>query len=183
MRIFLSIPVPDVVKNIKQMLQLKLQNARLRLLSPTTVIEQAHQRIDDASNRTLTAITRLIDLQNERLANNRAQLRILGPNQKLSGAKSELLSKKTRLIRSIQDKLLKDDERLRSLARVLESVSPLPTLSRGYAIVRDQDSASVLTKKSQLEMGQRVVTQITDAIFVSKIEKIENAEEEGPGIK
>jgi len=170
-------------KNTKQMLQLTLQNARLRLLSPTTVIEQAHQRIDDASNRTLTAITRLIDLQKERLANNRAQLRILGPNQKLSGAKSELLSKKTRLIRSIQDKLLKDDERLRSLARVLESVSPLPTLSRGYAIVRDQDSASVLTKKSQLEMGQRVVTQITDAIFVSKIEKIENAEEEGPGIK
>ncbi len=170
-------------KNTKQMLQLTLQNARLRLLSPTTVIEQAHQRIDDASNRTLTAITRLIDLQKERLANNRAQLRILGPNQKLSDAKSELLSKKTRLIRSIQDKLLKDDERLRSLARVLESVSPLPTLSRGYAIVRHQDSASVLTKKSQLEIGQRVVTQITDAIFVSKIEKIENAEEEGPGIK
>ena len=170
-------------KNIKQMLQLTLQNARLRLLSPATVIEQAHQRIDDASNRTLTAITRLIDLQKERLANNRAQLRILGPNQKLSGAKSELLSKKTRLIRSIQDKLLKDDERLRSLARVLESVSPLPTLSRGYAIVRDQDSASVLTKKSQLEMGQRVVTRITDAIFVSKIEKIENTEEEGSGIK
>ena len=170
-------------KNTKQMLQLTLQNARLRLLSPTTVIEQAHQRIDDASNRTLTAITRLIDLQKERLANNRAQLRILGPNQKLSGAKSELLSKKTRLIRSIQDKLLKDDERLRSLARVLESVSPLPTLSRGYAIVRDQDSASVLTKKSQLEMGQRVVTRITDAIFVSKIEKIENTEEEGSGIK
>ena len=170
-------------KNTKQMLQLTLQNARLRLLSPTTVIEQAHQRIDDASNRTLTAITRLIDLQKERLANNRAQLRILGPNQKLSGAKSELLSKKTRLIRSIQDKLLKDDERLRSLARVLESVSPLPTLSRGYAIVRDQDSASVLTKKSQLEMGQRVVTRITDAIFVSKIEKIENTEEEGSGVK
>ena len=114
---------------------------------------------------------------------NSAQLRILGPNQKLSGAKSELLSKKTRLIRSIQDKLLKDDERLRSLARVLESVSPLPTLSRGYAIVRDQDSASVLTKKSQLEIGQRVVTRITDAIFVSKIEKIENTEEEGSGIK
>ena len=170
-------------KNTKQMLQLTLQNAKLRLLSPTTVIEQAHQRIDDASNRTLTAITRLIDLQKERLANNRAQLRILGPNQKLSGAKSELLSKKTRLIRSIQDKLLKDDERLRSLARVLDSVSPLPTLSRGYAIVRDQDSASVLTKKSQLEMGQRVVTRITDAIFVSKIEKIENTEEEGSGIK
>ncbi len=170
-------------KNTKQMLQLTLQNARLRLLSPTTVIEQAHQRIDDASNRTLTAITRLIDLQKERLANNRAQLRILGPNQKLSGAKSELLSKKTRLIRSIQDKLLKDDERLRSLARVLESVSPLPTLSRGYAIVRDQDSASVLTKESQLEMGQRVVTRITDAIFVSRIEKIENTEEEGSGIK
>ena len=35
-------------KNTKQMLQLTLQNARLRLLSPTTVIEQAHQRIDDA---------------------------------------------------------------------------------------------------------------------------------------
>ena len=117
------------------------------------------------------------------MANNRTQLRILGPNQKLLGAKSELLSKKTRLIRSIQDKLLKDDERLRSLARVLESVSPLPTLSRGYAIVRDQASASVLTKKSQLEMGQRVVTRITDAIFVSKIEKIENTEEEGSGIK
>ena len=137
------------------MLQLTLQNARLRLLSlDHCKIEQAHQRIDDASNRTLTAITRLIDLQKERLANNRLSSCILGPNQKLSKAKSELLSKKTRLIRSIQDKLFKDDERLRSLARVLESVSPLPTLSRGYAIVRDQDSASVLTKKANSEMGE-----------------------------
>ena len=169
--------------NTKQMLELTLQNARLRLVSPRALIEQAHQRIDDASNRTLTSITRLIDLQKERLASNRAQLRILGPNQKLSGAKSELMTRKAQLIRSIQDKLLKDDKRLKSLARVLDSVSPLPTLSRGYAIIRDQDSASVLTKKSQLEIGQRVVTRVTDAIFVSKIEKIQDTDEEGIGIK
>ena len=93
------------------------------------------------------------------------------------------MTRKAQLIRSIRDKLLKDDKRLKSLARVLDSVSPLPTLSRGYAIIRDQDSASVLTKKSQLEIGQRVVTRVTDAIFVSKIEKIQDTDEEGIGIK
>ena len=41
----------------------------------------------------------------------------------------------------------------------------------------------MLTKKSQLEIGQRVVTRVTDAIFVSKIEKIQDTDEEGIGIK
>ena len=169
--------------NNKKMLKLTLQNKSLRLVSPSTLIEQAHQKLEDASDRTLTAITRLIDLRKQRLANNTAQLRILGPNQRLLAAKSELTTKNTGLIRSIQDKLLKNNEKLKSLARLLETVSPLPTLSRGYAIIRDQNSASVLTKKSQLHIGQRVITRISDASFVSKVEEIEDTIEVGSDTK
>ncbi len=163
----------------KQMLSLTLQNTMLKLVNPSTQMQQANQRMEDASNRIRIAMTRLLDHQEERLANNSAQLRILGPSQKLLDAKSKLMDKKSQLVGSTQDNLHKEKKRLKGLARVLESVSPLPTLSRGYAILRDKNSGSVLTRRNQLKIGQSVITNISDASFTSKIEEIDTANKIG----
>ena len=101
-------------------------------------------------------------------------------------AKSKIIRRKIRIavqkdsVNSLDPRQVTQRRReAKKLARVLESVSPLPTLSRGYAIVRDQDSALVLTQKKSTRDGTASDNKDNRRDLVSKIEKIGNAEEEG----
>ena len=46
--------------------------------------------------------------------------------------------------------------------RTLDSVSPLATLERGYAIVTDAASGRVLTDASVVEVGSAIVARLAD---------------------
>ena len=158
----------------RQVFELTIQNTALRLISPRTLIEQAYQKIDDATNRLSTSVESALQSRAIRLSGAKAQLRILGPGQSVQNSRSELANKAYRLTRSAQEKLSKDKERLRSLTRILESVSPLPTIARGYAIVQDAQSKAVLTKQDELSIGQTIVTNLSDSSFTSTIETIDD---------
>ncbi len=156
----------------KQVLELTIQNTALRLINPKTLIEQAHQKIDDTSNRLSVSIESELQSKAIRLNGARNQLRILGPGQHLRKASSELSFRTSRLLRITQENLSKDKDRLRGLSRLLESVSPLPTISRGYAVVQDEQTKTVLTKRDELSIGQKVITNLSDSSFTSTIESI-----------
>jgi exodeoxyribonuclease VII large subunit len=158
----------------RQVFELTIQNTALRLISPRTLIEQAYQKIDDATNRLSTSVESALQSRAIRLSGAKAQLRILGPGQSVQNSRSELATKAYRLTRSVQEKLSKDKERLRSLTRILESVSPLPTIARGYAIIQDAQSKAVLTKQDELSIGQTIVTNLSDSSFTSTIETIDD---------
>jgi exodeoxyribonuclease VII large subunit len=51
---------------------------------------------------------------------------------------------------------------VRALARALNAVSPLATLGRGYAIVRDPQSGRVLRDSTGLRVGQALTVQLAD---------------------
>lgn len=72
-----------------------------------------------------------------------------------------------------------DDRRrnLNSLARNLESVSPLAVLARGYSItsrVAEENSSSnteeLVVSKNQIKKGDRIQTRVADGVFVSRVE-------------
>ena len=52
--------------------------------------------------------------------------------------------------------------------RMLESLSPLPTLARGYTILRDPDG-SVIDHSAELTVGQEILGQMQDGRFTAKI--------------
>jgi exodeoxyribonuclease VII large subunit len=52
--------------------------------------------------------------------------------------------------------------RLREAARALHAVSPLRTLDRGYAILRDAGDGRVLATAAQVRVSTRVVGQLAD---------------------
>ena len=164
----------NIWERTRQVLELTVQNTALRLISPRTLIEQAYQKIDDATNRLSTSLDSALQSKAIRLNGAIAQLRILGPGQSVQNSRSALSSKTDRLLRITQEKLSKDKERLRSLTRLLESVSPLPTIARGYAVIQDEQSKAVLTKREELSIGQTIVTNLTDSSFTSIIETIDN---------
>jgi exodeoxyribonuclease VII large subunit len=53
-------------------------------------------------------------------------------------------------------------ERLRGLALRLHSLSPLLTIARGYAIVRRESDAAIVTSIGQVQSGEKLTIQVID---------------------
>ncbi|HLJ32202.1 MAG TPA: exodeoxyribonuclease VII large subunit, partial [Ktedonobacteraceae bacterium] len=53
-------------------------------------------------------------------------------------------------------------ERLRGLALRLHSLSPLLTIARGYAIVRRDRDAAIVTRTGQVQAGEKLTIQVID---------------------
>ena len=62
---------------------------------------------------------------------------------------------------AIARRLADDTRHLRSLARSLETVSPLATVARGYAIVQHEDGR-VVRSTTQAAPGDRVEARLAD---------------------
>jgi exodeoxyribonuclease VII large subunit len=60
------------------------------------------------------------------------------------------------------------EQRMVASARMLESLSPLPTLARGYTVLRDP-SGPVISQTAELAVGQEVYGQMQDGRFTAKI--------------
>ncbi len=63
---------------------------------------------------------------------------------------------------------------LQNLARTLNAVSPLPTLTRGYAIVTDAQSGTAISSVKEVKPKQALITQLSDGQIRSSAEEVNN---------
>jgi exodeoxyribonuclease VII large subunit len=61
---------------------------------------------------------------------------------------------------------------LQNLARTLNAVSPLPTLTRGYAIVTDAQSGTAISSVKEVKPKQALITQLSDGQIRSSAEEV-----------
>ena len=74
------------------------------------------------------------------------------------------------LIRAIMRYLDKQQTRLRSIAQQLDTVSPLPTLARGYAIVSDAQG-KLLRRSSDVKRGESIVVRLSQGRLLATVDK------------
>ena len=60
-------------------------------------------------------------------------------------------------------------ERLERLSSVLDAISPLKTLARGYSVTMDTNTGLVISSAKQLRIGQEIQTILNDGKFVSQV--------------
>ncbi|MEM9623879.1 MAG: exodeoxyribonuclease VII large subunit [Pseudomonadota bacterium] len=147
---------------------LRIARLRAQLVTPAHAVNQANQKMDELNHRLLRALQgQLRELHTHRaLLQNRLQHN--GPGRQLQMARSQAQQLRQRLHQSMQLNLQHDQTRLSSLARMLQSVSPLPTLARGYAVVRNTER-QVLAGVEQIATGERVTTQLHNGTFISEV--------------
>ncbi len=121
--------------------------SRLRLLSPSTVIEQGHLRLDDLAGRLNAALRHAAQQRREQLAGARARLNSASPEKRVQ----------------------LESHRLLALWKRLESASPQSVLKRGYAMVRDEQGQPVARAKA-LKPGQRLVNEFHDGQVKVRVE-------------
>lgn len=144
---------------------------RLQMRHPRRLLEDRGQRIDELESRlqqTMQLITRAKQLK---LQNLFGRLHSHSPSQQLSKHKAALGNIELRMNSAIEKQLTTSRNRWALAARALDTVSPLATLDRGFAVVKHQNK--VVSNATDLAPGDQITTQVARGLIHSKVENIE----------
>ena len=98
----------------------------------------------------------------EKLAYSRRDLQRASPQRILERQHQQLDDTSALLQTRMEHMLSLQRERLRGLALGLHSLSPLLTIARGYAIVRRESDAEIVSSIRQAQAGERLTIQVVD---------------------
>jgi exodeoxyribonuclease VII large subunit len=106
----------------------------------------------------------------DEVAGERAQLDRLSPIWGVANDRQRLDHLTTALEVNLRHRLMLESERVRSASATLEALSPMEILRRGYAIVRDTRTGSVVSAAGDTTQGQRIEVRVADGSFTATVE-------------
>lgn len=125
---------------------------RLRQLHPERQLQQRMQRTDELETRLQRSIHWILERHGARLRTAAAGLRGAEPRQRLTHESAAVRRLAARLRAAQEARRREFENRVRLLCRALDTVSPLQTLERGYAIAETADGR-VLTDAAATARG------------------------------
>ncbi|MFT5692399.1 MAG: exodeoxyribonuclease VII large subunit [Oceanicoccus sp.] len=151
-------------KHVFQALQKQLRHPGNRL--------QAHsQRLDELEQRLRNGYSNRQRNQKHRVEILSSRLQQLTPKHKIEQLQQHSSNIYRRLEQQMLQQLQRNDQRLVSTMQLLNTVSPLATLDRGYAIVTN-NKEQIVSEIEGVKKGQTVTTRLTNGIFESLVTNI-----------
>lgn len=149
----------------------RLEWLRSRLRHPRQRLEEQAQRLDNLELRLKNQIQKQLVAWRHQI--NQLQLRQQAqhPQQRLKSLRERLILSETRLARAQQQVLGNSKKRLGEAVRMLNTLSPLNTLERGYALVTDAGTQKVITHSTQVKPGDKLHTRLAQGEIISLVEK------------
>ncbi len=137
----------------------QLQHLTARLKDPRRELLEKAQRLDDLELRLAKAIQSRLGQLNV-TANHLAQrLSTQSPSARIVTLENDIARQAQSLISATRQILNRRRERLEHLGQTLHVVSPLATLGRGYAIVRNENG-DIVRDAHQLEAGDELQARV-----------------------
>lgn len=130
------------------------------------------QNLSALGNRLQQRSQYLLQRLSQKLDNLAHRLRQQHPGQRLVQNRKMLQQAHHRLQLAATRIVPERRRHLQDLARTLNAVSPLPTLARGYAIVTDAQSGTVIGSVKDIKQKQELITQLHDGQIISTTEKV-----------
>lgn len=127
---------------------------------PGVQLRQSQQRLDELETRFRLSLTTTMQARRSRLAESAARLRGASPAGRIRGLHERIRFVSHGLARAARELLHRRRERLSLAQRTLESVSPLATLQRGYAIVTSGEDGAIVTDAGTVAHGAAIDIQL-----------------------
>ena len=144
---------------------------RLVASSPAATLRRQHDSLRENRARLAAAMRRrILKLQNDSQAL-RGEVMQLSPALAVQRSIGRLAEMRQRLAAGSNEALSDVTHRLALLGRALHSVSPLATLDRGYAIVKDAQG-KVLTEAAGTKSGDEIRAQLSKGELVANVTKV-----------
>jgi exodeoxyribonuclease VII large subunit len=170
--------------------QLEAVGHRLTLAHPGVRLQQQMQRLDDLTRRLSGATRGSLHREARRLAELRARLQQHSPRHALGEWRARNQSLELRLARAVREQharainrtgtlqarlaraasqcLTHSAQRLALAQRALDAVSPLATVTRGFAIVKRADG-TVLTDAASVAVGEEIVASLARGALTARV--------------
>ncbi|HET7176700.1 MAG TPA: exodeoxyribonuclease VII large subunit [Gammaproteobacteria bacterium] len=152
--------------------------SRLAQLHPGRVLRDRAQRLDELELRLKQGMRRQLQQEQGRHAALAARLREHSPAQGLRRTSDRLIGLAQRLQAAARAHGLAARNRVALAARALDAVSPLATLNRGYAIVSDAATGTVISHVREARAGQAIRTRLADGSLSAEIKTVTPGEKQ-----
>jgi len=146
-------------------------NKRLQMSHPGQWIQQQQQKLDFLLQKLNRITERRLELAHSQLKRLKQGLSVSTLNTRVRQQQDKLSYLTNRLQITLTQQLQHNRNQLTAYIRQLSALSPLATLERGYAVVQ-LDDGTVVTKDSQVSVGDLINTQLHDGTLQSKITSI-----------
>ncbi|MEJ2328081.1 MAG: exodeoxyribonuclease VII large subunit, partial [Chromatiaceae bacterium] len=157
-----------MTSKLRQRLDTTLRH--LRLLHPAAGVQRQQQAMDELERRIIEAMSRRTDRSRGRWQAAAGRLLSASPRRSVERLTSASLALRTRLMRAMPVLQQVRGQRLARAVQALETLSPLATLSRGYAIVRLLPDGRVLTDAKVADAGSIVEAQLAKGRLICRVE-------------
>jgi len=155
-------------------LENRLLQLSARLKDPRRSLQEKAQRLDGLDVRLSRAMAQMTQRLHMRTDHLQQRLAMQSPNRQLASASERVLRATTGLNLAIQQALKSRREQLDYTAQTLNLVSPLATLGRGYAIVKD-DQGKIVRHAGQLEAGQAISARVASGTVHAQVTRCDES--------
>ncbi len=144
---------------------------RLQSLHPAQRLRQQQQRVDELDLRLQRALERALQQRAARLANCAVRVRAQTPAHRLARQGAHLADQRRRLRAAARLLLERSGKRLYTAVHTLDAISPLATLTRGYAIVSSHPEGELLRDGASVRAGDRVKVRLARGSLICRVEE------------
>ena len=166
-----EILLQEAIERKLQSFKQRLEWLRTRLRHPGERLQQQAQRLDGLELRLVRAVDHQLLRCHTRLNTLVLRQKPLQPRLRINQLNQQVSQHHATLVKNMQRHLRAQQQRLAEAARLLQTVSPLNTLQRGYAIATDSHH-KVITNSSQVEPGDSINARLAEGELHCRVEKI-----------
>lgn len=150
----------------------RLALLKRRLTDPRKTLQDLIQRNDELLDRLTLAIENLIARKDSRRQVLRG--RLFSPEQILKTARQNVAQLYRRIESGAQKRLLTTDSKLKNAMAKLDTLSPLRTLDRGYALVYQADQERLVQSTKDVQKQSEVKVRIADGWIHAVVSDVES---------
>ena len=167
-------------RTVRQRLEGRQQQLRYlttRLPHPGRRVEERLQRLDELELRRNHAMQHSLRHRVAEINMFQQRLQKFSPLQRLAQYRLQNQNLGQRLLAALRHQLRQQQQSLQHLAHALDTVSPLATLSRGYAIVTTATGDKILRSATDVEPGETIHTRLAKGRLISTVTDIDESQD------
>lgn len=149
----------------------RLDGLGQRLKHPGKRLEEHAQRLDELDLRLRQALHRQLQLRQSHLNTARARLHARTPAHALLACRRQLETLATQLHKALHTHLHDATREAAHLAQRLNSVSPLNTLGRGYAILQTRNG-NIVQRSDQVQPGDPLRARLREGELLCTVDRV-----------
>ena len=142
---------------------------RKRLRHPRAHLEELAQRLDELERRLVSSINNQLERQQSRLD----RYRLNSPQKAIDANRVRLGYLREKLIGHSQSAIRGRSDQMINFTVRLDTLSPLATLQRGYAIVSSEQDGHIVTSSEDLQPGDHIRARLKSGAVIAEVTSVE----------